>query len=482
MGTLRRAYDGLRLPTILTLAILGCAAAVAEENVRNKEQKKVLTTLEQRMQKKIDVNFREAGIDEVIAMFAEKADVDIVKSPTVTGPVTARLTQVPLEEALSNILAAHGWGYVADENIIRIAPLAELTQAAEAMVSKIWRVTYADVKEVELALKNFISTDGKVSSNPGTSNIIVTDTESKIKAIDTFIEEVDRVTPQILVEVRIYDITAREVLDLGVEWQAGRRTDFQNGVPLNPTAGRTDPFINSLFTGATSLSQDTDGFIRVGWLNDKIDIDGMLRAQQENVQAKLLANPRILVLDNETALFDIVREIPYKESTVGGNLSTETIQFKPVGVKLAVTPHVARDGMIRLNIVPEFGVIVGIDDITNVPTVDTRKVNTITLVQDGSTVVLGGLRKKDVSKQVNKIPLLGDLPLLGMLFRFEGEDTAVTELVVFITPRIVAHPILMSETEEQAWSETEFPPPAITYTWAEKSAEPEEQEDVETAQ
>ena len=201
-------------------------------------------------------------------------------------------------------------------------------------------------------------------------------------------------------------------------------------------------------------------------LNSSIDIDAALKAQQETINAKLLANPRILVLDNEKALFDIVREIPYTETTqtVGG--STETVKFKPVGVRLEVTPHVTRDGMLRLRILPEFGVhVTGTDP----PAVDTRKIDTTVLVEDGQTVVLGGLRKKDVSQQTNKIPLLGDLPILGALFRFQGESTTNSEIVVFITPHIVEQPVL-SEDEQHAYEETEFSRPKPVITRAEKAA------------
>jgi type II secretory pathway component GspD/PulD (secretin) len=122
---------------------------------------------------------------------------------------------------------------------------------------------------------------------------------------------------------------------------------------------------------------------------------------------------------------------------------------------------------------PEFGVIVGQDAVTNVPTVDTRKLNTIALVQDGQTVVLGGLRKKDVTHQMNKVPLLGDLPLVGVLFRFEGEDTANTELVIFITPTVVEQPIIMSPSEEKAYELTEFSGPDPVLTRSEKNYEEE---------
>ncbi len=457
----------LKFVVLCAFVTAGCAMAFAGTGRDNTEKNEVLTDLERRMQKEISIDFRNTPIEDVLRIIAEQADVDIVKSPKVVGNVTATLTEVPLQEVLDNILISHGYDYVAGRNMIRIAPIDEITEKDERLVSKVYRISYADVTEVEKSLKKFISGRGSLSASRGTSNIIVTDTESKIKAIDAFIVEIDRITPQVLVEVRIYDITSQDKLDLGIEWELGQNTTYNGAVGNNPTGGERFPFATGGFFGNTGKTgSGTIGALRMGLLNGNIDIDVLIRAEQEISNAKLLANPRILVLDNEHALFDIVREIPYTEqsSTSAGGEMTST-KFKEVGVKLEVTPHVTRDGMVRLHIIPEFGVVVS-TGVGGVPTVDTRKVNTIALVKDGQTVVLGGMRKKAVAKQLNKIPLLGDLPLIGGLFRFEGEDTTITELVVFITPRIITTPVL-SPAEAQHYEATKFEGPGLNYTRAE---------------
>jgi type IV pilus assembly protein PilQ len=461
-----RCWSVLALGLIIAVA---CSSVVAQDPNDDGAQKQVLTSLEQRMQQKIDITFSDTDIDQVIRVIAEKAQLNIIKSPKVTGTVTATLTNVPLNEALKNILAAQGYGYAVDENVVRIAPLSELGEQAERFVSKIYRITYADVGAVEAALKKFVSKQGVVSSSPSTSNIIVTDTESKIKAVDTFIEEIDRITPQVLVEARVYDITSRDTLDLGIEWEAGRNTTIADALGSNPTGDRK-PFSTGTFSADTQkTSTDFMGDLRLGWLSNDFDLDAIVKAKQENASAKLLANPRILVLDNETALFDILTEIPYSETTYNGTASTETIRFKSVGVKLQVVPHVTRDGMVRLQISPEFSVVSRTEKFTssNVPVVDTRMVKTIALVKSGNTVVIGGLRKKDVSMQINKIPLLGDIPVVGLLFRFKGESTSVTELLVFITPKIISEPTGMTPSETQAYGATEFPIPQAMSTKAE---------------
>lgn len=300
----------LRLLILLIIITAICAAAIADVNDSNVGNKEVLSTLGQRMQKRVSVDFRDTPIDDVIRIMAEQSGVDIIKSPKVTGVVTAALTNVPLDEALNNILASQGYGYVASNNMIRILPREEMSEASETIVSEIYQINYADVAEVEAALKKFISPRGSLSSNPGTSNIMVADSESKMKTISDFIKKIDRITPQILVEARIYDITHQDTLDLGIEWMAGSQTTIGEDLGSNPT-GNTYPYSIGTFrapTGKTATA--TTGTLRLGFLNSSTDIDIRLRAEAENINAKLLANPRILVLDNEDAIFNIVREIP----------------------------------------------------------------------------------------------------------------------------------------------------------------------------
>ncbi|MGD0784869.1 MAG: hypothetical protein ABR969_03540 [Sedimentisphaerales bacterium] len=466
----------------LTVFVASYAAAAADVNDSNTGNK---LTFEQRMQKRISVDFRNTPIDDVLRIIADQSGVDIVKSPKVIGNVTATLTNIPLEEALNNILITQGYGYVASNNMLRVLPLDEMNEASERLVSKIYRIAYANVAEVEASLKKFISSRGSLSSNPGTSNIMVIDSESKIKAIDAYMEEIDRITPQIEVEARIYDITSKDRMDLGIEWQVGRNTTYTSGGKAaygtagilstgeNPT-GSTNPFETGAFSGSTGKTQSTTGALRFGWLTPTLDIDALLRAQKENIDAKLLANPRILVLDNQKADIKIVSEIPYQQITdtsSGGSIGSTA--FREVGVELEVTPHVTREAMVRLQLKPKFSVQTGsviIGTATNTfsqPVVDKREADTTLLVENGRTIVLGGLRKKETTKQINKIPFLGDMPVVGAAFRFQGDDSTISELVVFITPRIIDNPVL-TPTELQQLKVTDFNGPPPVYTNAEE--------------
>jgi len=460
-----------------------CISAFAAESSEQTTKKAVLSAIEQRMQKVVCIDVNEVPISTVIRQLADQVNVDLIMSPKVIGNVTVSLTEVSLDEALRCILEVHGAGIIVGENVIRILSREEIPEIAERLVTQTFEITYADVMQVVKALEKFKSAQGFVSSIEGTSHIIVTDTESKIKDITNLLNTIDRITPQVLVEVRIYDITSKDNLDLGIDWYAGRRTNWNaSGYPVNDDividkgswdnyiGSRTEPSFDAGFIAGTNKTENsTQGYLRFGLLNESVDINAILRAEKENIDAKLLANPRIMVVDNEEATFDIVTEHPYVERTITAGSTTETVKFKNVGVKLVVTPHVAGENMLRLKIAPEFSVLVTRVQIasSNVPVVDTRKVNTIALVRDGQAVVLGGLRKKETSMQVNKVPILGDLPVLGRLFSFEGESTVNTELVVFITPRIITEPTL-DNTEQQALDITEFSGPVPTTTKAEK--------------
>jgi len=474
------------LATFALVCLCSIPALAQNEQVKADEgdKKEMLTDLEQRMQKKISIDVNDVPIGVVVRQLADQVDVNLIKSPAVTGNVTVSLKDVALQEALRSILDVHGAGYITGENVIRILSRDEMPQISERLITETFQIVHVDVAEVVKALDKFKSPQGSVSYIEGTSHIIVTDTESKIRDITNLLYKIDGVTPQILVEARIYDITSKDNLDLGIEWGAGRRTNLvgsdntivnddivvEKGGSDTYVSSITDPAITAGFGGAANKTAATTlGFLRFGVLTDHVNIDAQLRAEQENIDAKLLANPRILVLDNQQALFDIVTEHPYIERTITSSGITETVKFKEIGVKMIVTPHITSNKTLRLHILPEFSVLVERVTVatSNVPVVDTRKFDTTAVVKDGQTVVLGGLRKKDTTQQTNKVPVLGDIPLLGNLFKFQGEATVSNELVIFITPRIMED-LEMTESEQEAYSITGFRGPKPNTTKAEK--------------
>lgn len=460
-----------------------------------------------RLKTKITYSCVDRPIENVLMDLADQAGIDIVKSPKVIGKVTVKVTDVPLDEALNNILAANDYTFVSTENMIRVIPVPEAALLTEPLITRIYHITYADANQVAAALTGFVSDRGKVALNKGTNHIMVTDTESKIKAVDKFVEQIDTVTPLILVEVRIYDVLTNEGFELDQIWNAGRnaplkttehsRTDINTDFPtsLTTTTNSTetttgnyrdaDDGLGSFTkTGTTienkdiiplgtyldrdtqrwttrrrkpfvggSFDRETGGAIHFSLLNNAVDLNFVLSALSKQLKAKLLANPHVLVLDNETANFEILREMPYTVlSNNGRDRNLTHTEYKDVGIRLKVTPHLTRDGMLRLHIMPEFGDVVGIDQL-GAPTVDIRRADTIAMVADGQTIAMGGLRKRQTNKKVSKFPLLGDLPLLGGLFTSETESEQVKDLIIFITSRIVTGPAL-SQSEQKQYLQT----------------------------
>jgi len=522
---------------LIFLALSPITAAAEPEAPQSREvtaliSHKVLTRAELQLKERVTFSCRDMSLDLVLDQLSREAKIDIIKSPAESKNVTVTVTDAPLDEVLNNILSVQGWTYTATENMIKITPLSEIDIEEIKTQTSIYQITFADVTQVADALKDFLSKKGTLAVNKGTSHIIITDVESKINAIDKFIIEVDRPTPQVMVEVRIFDITTTEAFDIGVEWAAGRHTPLtevtrtdshkRTDTELSPThtiettttrtisddpekiadgtdditeietIDKTEPgytgfTIDDVFDEKTedkswftdsagnrlpirrskpfiggSFSPSGGGTLRFGMFNDMIDIELALSMLQSEVEAKLLANPRVLVLDNETAQFKIVSEIPYTERTGSSTGQMTSITFKEVGVSLDVTPHICRDGVIRLDISPEFGVVteqvqvegIGIEKSLAPPVVDKRFAKTIALVNDGQTVVLGGLRKLETRTTVKKVPILGDLPMLGGLFRSETDSEEINELVVFITTTIIKeHQLSETEARQLAASE-----------------------------
>ncbi|MBN2136955.1 MAG: tetratricopeptide repeat protein [Sedimentisphaerales bacterium] len=467
------------------------------------------------LQSNITGSWVNESIDKVLMDLADMAKVDIITSPDVTGNVTAKVTDVPLEEALTNILAAHNCTYVATDNMIRVTALSEITLAKDQLISKVYQITYADANEVAASLSRFVSDKGSVAFNKGTSHIAVTDTEKKIKAVDKFIRQVDQQTQQVLVEVKIYEIKSEEGFKLDSSFYAGRTQEYETdglmgktttttkttpaydvtkvmeakGDPVNGSEWSTQETYrvstwgtvltdtevvdNTTWTDKTettteshpaitetettvvqeptgqyvrkrgkpyiggSFDRQQGGTLKFSLLDDAVDFEFALSMLKKEIESKLLANPRILVMDNETANFEIVREIPYREmmQTAREDPISYT-DFKNVGVQLKVTPHIARGGLIKLQIAPEFGMLVS-QGLDGAPTVDARRADTTALIRDGQTIAIGGLRKRETSIDIAKVPVLGDMPLVKGLFRSKTESEIINELVVLITPRII---------------------------------------------
>ena len=219
---------------LLIISLLISPLIVNAGQISTRGEQTVSGTAREKLRTRISYSCKESPIEKVLMDLAEQANIDIIKSPDINGTITVKVTDVPLEEALTNILAVHNWTYIATESMVRIIPLPEISELKEQRVTKIYQITYADVNQVFAALDEFVTAKGEVAINKGTSHVMVTDTEDKMKAVDKFIEHVDRPTQQVLVEVRIYDVTTKEGFELDPKWNFGRNAPYTPGTFQTP--------------------------------------------------------------------------------------------------------------------------------------------------------------------------------------------------------------------------------------------------------
>lgn len=289
---------------------------------------------------------------------------------------------------------------------------------------------FLQAASVEPVAANLLSAYGKISIDSETNSILLCDTPEKLQLIIAEIKKIDKTPQQVMIEVVIVDVKLEDDTEIGVDW-------------AHP-GGNGNIFTNTL-AGATSGMDFT-------FLHNGIDLS--VKALQQVRDVEILASPRVMVLSGETALIQTVEEIPYTElidSTEGGAGLTST-EFKDVGVTLEVSVLVTDEQRIRLTVSPEQSVDTGrtgVDSDNTTPIIDIRRANTTLLMDDDQVAVLGGLRRRNRKNSIDKIPLLGDLPLIGFLFSNDKIEIEHTELVVFLSPHIhKGEPLTEREMEQ----------------------------------
>jgi type IV pilus assembly protein PilQ len=299
---------------------------------------------------------------------------------------------------------------------------------------------FLDARNVSNTITNMTSTFGSVSINEKTNSLIICDTNESLSKILYEIKKADKLPQQLMIEAVIVDVQLTDDTEIGINWDILSDKNYDVGYRqklgsrLTMVAPDADTIGDTTAYNTTSLTGINGGYFTL--------ISGTIRNAihllQEKRDVEILASPRVMVLSGESASIETVTEIPYREVTdtsEGGSLSST--QFKKVGVKLNVTAILTDDGYILVTLEPEQSVDTGLFGTTSeVPIIDTRKAKTTLILKDGEVVVMGGLRKREVSNQVGQIPVLGELPLIGRLFRNSKEMVKNSELLVFMSPHI----------------------------------------------
>lgn len=298
-------------------------------------------------------------------------------------------------------------------------------------------ITVADAKKV---LSTILSTAGRVESIDGEDRMLVVDFAENLQMVDRVLKQVDRPRPQVQITALIYDISLEDLETLGVNWGAnGSSNRVKFGTNQESSLGfgsiLTEPLLGE--DGATSGTGSSFNFVN---LSTNLDLSLAIEAIQNANDSRLLANPNVTVMDNEAANFEAVQEIPYQQLTQtsnGGNLGTTA--FKDAGIKLDVTPKIATDGTIELIVRPEFSSLNGFTPNDNQPIINTRSTSTTVRIANGQTLVIGGMRQRTDVGSFSGVPGVKDVRFIGHLFRSRSTNIRESELVVFITPKIVGY-------------------------------------------
>jgi type IV pilus assembly protein PilQ len=432
---------------------------------------------------RLTLNFQDIAVRAVLQLLADASGQNIVVSDSVSGSVTLRLQNVPWDQALAIILQTKGLGERKEGNVILVAPQAELAarekaelaaqnsvEQLEPLRSEYLQINYAKATDLAALIKSqsnsLLSKRGSVAVDDRTNTLLLQDTPENLEQVNRLVARLDVPVRQVEIEARVVLVNDDFERQLGAmlgftgAWNnnggngvitttgtaAGEDTMVGSAITNLAGNGGTSPYPVSVPTGTQGFPErynvnlpvaNPDGSLAVGILNGTHLIDLELSAAEAETEAKDISSPRVITANQKQATIMQGVEIPYQQSASSGATS---ISFKNAVLQLQVTPQITPDNRIILDLDvrdDEVGQVVVESGGVNVPAIDTREVTTQVLVNDGQTVVLGGILTTQSSNVVNKVPLLGDIPLLGNLFKNTNRTNNKDELLIFVTPKIV---------------------------------------------
>jgi type IV pilus assembly protein PilQ len=422
---------------------------------------------------RISLNFQNIEVRAVLQLIADFTDLNLVASDTVSGNITLRLQNVPWDQAMDLVLKTKGLDSRQIGNVLMVAPAAEIAererqeieankQLAELapLKSEFIQIRYAKAANVVTLFEagseqggSLVSERGSVVVDERTNSIIVTDTAAKLDEIRTLIANVDIPIRQVMIEARIVIASSDVDEQLGIRWGGGyidSDTDSVLSVARNIEATNA---INQAVIGGTvptapttplvdlGIASGTSGFA-VGFTSDDLLLSAELSALEAAGEGEVVSQPKVITGDKQQATIKSGTEIPYQEGAASGATTT---QFKEAVLQLTVTPNITPDDRILLDLVvnqDSVGELVPSANGGLVPSIDTTELTTQVLVGNGETVVLGGVFRNEETQRIQKVPVLGDLPGVGSLFRSTANTNKKVETLIFITPRILSEVLL----------------------------------------
>ena len=387
----------------------------------------------------ISLDVKDADMRDIMRMFSQISGLNVVIGDDVKGTVTLSVVDVEWEDALNMILRANNLTSIKEGRFLRIMTFEKLRQEQDGvpLVNETVTLNFARAGDMAGVLDPIRSSRGRITTHTQTNTVVISEIPDNFKKMLAVIEKLDKRTPQVMIEALMLDVKLTDEEQLGINWLAADKDKSSRSFQQTLTAGRAEGIIRY---GTTLLSQ--------------YDFTTTIDFWALNKRAEILANPKILTLDGLTASIELIDEIPYTQSSIASTAGTtlsSTVSFRQGGIQLYVTPQISAEGYITLNLKTQQSFKSGVVTATGTgdqPVIDSRKAETNLLVKDGETIVIGGLRKKENTKTVDKIPLLGDIPFLGKLFQKNVESVVNTELLIFVTPYIITEPQLKPSEEK----------------------------------
>lgn len=416
----------------------------------------------------VTFNFQDVPVRTVLQLIADESNLNIVASDSVVGNVTLRLQNVPWDQALDIVLQAKSLDKRRSGNVVWVAPQSEIAAFEQAredarlaieeraeMTTEYIPISYGNAEDIAKLLtdesktgsgggggsgasqnRGFLSSRGSLSFDRRTNTLLVIDIPQRVGEIRRLVNMLDKPVDQVVIEARIVIANESFARDLGARFGLRASKDRLNVAgQLVEEDGLISPNglnVNLPVSGAPSLAFTI--------LGNTIDWGVELSALQQEQRGEVISNPRIVTSNQREAVISQGQEIGYITVTGGQSNSVPTVEFKDVLLELKVTPTITNDGRVFLAMDIKKDEVQGqieYPDIGSVPLISKRNVTTAVLIDDGQTVAIGGVYEFNDRASLSKVPFLGDLPILGNLFKSRGRNKEKAELLIFVTPKVM---------------------------------------------
>jgi len=394
-------------------------------------------------------NFADVEISLALSTLARRAGVSLIVGDNVIGKVTVYLENISPKDAMRLIAESKGYVFQEEKNIIEI----RTKEAAENVPLEVRVVTlkYAKAEDIGKVLNDVKSTRGKVQVDSRSNALVISDTPPNLEKILPVVEALDTQTPQVMIEAKFVETQKNPKKDLGINWSGtlsshpisfgGKSVSSGDGGGGGSSSATTGPFTMGPAAGMIG-----------SWLGSSVavldvgELKVVLSYLNSDKDTELLANPRVVTTDNGKANIKITQQYPIPQFTFSeqtASFQLNGFQYKDIGITLQVTPRINRDNFVTLEVAPEVSdsskskTFVSESATFDIPIVETRNVTTTVLIKSGNTLAMGGLIREDNTESYTKVPVMGDIPVLGPLFRSKSLEKIKRNLLIFLTPTVL---------------------------------------------